>query len=201
VVEGGQYGSMRQARTDLLRRQGFSARATRVRGHAGLALTRRSPRQFGLVWREGGVIYLIATGTPQTISLADLRRVATGLDPVGLYVVGSGGPEGASGAVVVTTRRSVTGNFEWSANCTNPDGTPAAGHGGSVSATLLPRSGDRFSFTFAGRDTGSLRWNGQVSGTVGADAVTLTMRATGTFDGATCDTGDVSVRLTRPPRG
>lgn len=202
ALVGGDYSSMAQARRDFVRRQGYTARSTRIRGHAGLALTRRSPRERALVWREGGVVYWIGTGTPRTISAAELRATATGLDRLEHDWLGSGpDPELETGAVLLTTRRTVTGNVSWGANCTNPDGSPATAYAGSVSVTLLPRAGDRFAFDLAGRDTGSLRWSGRVSGTVGADALTLTLRATGTFNGATCDTGDVPVRLTRPSRG
>ena len=199
ALEGGDYASMREARRDLVRRQGFRARATRIRGHAGLALTRRSPRQHGLVWREGGVVYWIGTGTPRTISPAELRDTANGLDRLEHAWSGSGGnPDLPTSASLVTTRRTVSGLFEWGASCTNPDGSAATQYAGSVQVNLLPRSGDRFAFDLAGRDTGSLRWNGQVSGTVGADAVTVTVRAIGTFYGASCDTGPLELRLTRP---
>jgi hypothetical protein len=202
ALEGGTYASMRQARSDLVRRQSFRARATRVRGHAGLALTRRRPTVHGLVWREGGVVYWMATGTARTVSRAELRATASGLDALEHGWVGSGpDPNLETGAVLVTTRRTVSGSLSWGANCTAPDGSPGTQYAGSVDVTLLPRSGDRFAFDLAGRDTGSLRWSGSVSGTVASDAVTLTIRATGTFDGNACDTGAVQVRLTRRSRG
>ena len=199
---GNDYTSVAQARRDFVRRQGYTARATRIRGQAGLALSRRSPRARALVWREGGVVYWMGTGTPRTISAAELRAMATGVDPLGDKFLGSGpDPELETSAVLLTTRRTVTGNISWGARCTNPDGTFASQYAGSVSVTLLPLAGGRFAVDLAGRDTGSLRWSGRVSGAVSADAVTLTVSATGNFDGAMCDTNDVQVRLTRPSRG
>jgi hypothetical protein len=197
ALSGGEYASMRAARRDLIRRQGYSGSPTRVRGHAGLAL--RSPfRGFGLVWREGGVVYWMGTGTPRRISLAELRSTAAGLDPLEHGWLGTGGdPDLGTGAVLVTTRRTVSGFFEWAANCRTADGSEASPHAGSLEVTLEPHAGARFAFDLAGRDTGSLQWSGRVSGTVAADALTVTVHATGTFDGAICDTGEVEVRMRR----
>lgn len=198
ALEGNGYASMRQARRDLVRRQGFRARATRIRGQAGLTLTRRSPRGRGLLWREGGVVYWMGSSTPQ-VTAADLRSTAASLDPLEHAWRGSGGdPELATSALLVTTGRTVTGDVEWGARCTNADGSLSSSAAGDVEVNLLPRSGDRFSFSLAGRNTGSLRWSGEVSGTVAADAITLSVRATTTVDGAACDTGPVTLRLTRP---
>ena len=199
ALEGHGYASMRQARRDLVRRQGYRARATRIRGHAGLTLTRRSPRRHGLAWREDGVVYTMLSGTPQTITPAELRSTATGLDRLeGAWDGTAGDPELPTSALVVTTGRTVTGYLEWGARCMNPDGSFASSAAGSVEVNLLGRSGDRFSFSLAGRNTGSVRWSGDVSGVVGADAVTLDLRATATVEGSPCDTGPVTLRLTRP---
>jgi hypothetical protein len=185
AIEGGNYASMRRARDDLLRRQGFQARKTRVRGHRGLAL--RRPGAHGLVWKERGTVYWMGTATPKKVSRAALRATAAGLDRLGRAYVGTGpDPDLGTGAVTVTTKRTVTGDVEWSANCTA--GTQYAG---SVQISLLRLAGDRYSFDLAGRDTGSLQWSGTVSGTVSSESMTMTLRATGTFDGNTCDTGDV----------
>jgi hypothetical protein len=185
AIEGGGYASMRKARDDLVRRQGFRARKTRVRGHRGLAL--KGPQGYGLVWRERGTVYWMGTGTPRKISRAGLRATAAGLDRLGGAYVGTGAdPDLGTGAVMVTTKRTVTGDVDWSANCTA--GTQYAG---SVQISLLRLVGNRYSLDLAGRDTGSLQWSGTVSGTVSSGSMTMTLRATGTFNGDTCDTGDV----------
>lgn len=197
ALEGNGYASTVQARR-ALRRQGFRARATRIRGRAGLALTRRSPRGHALLWREGGMVFWMGTSTPQ-VSAADLRTTAASLDRLEAAWRGTGGdPELPTSALLVTTTRTVTGDVEWGARCTNPDGSLATSAAGSVDVNLLRRSGERFAFGLAGRDTGSMRWSGDVSGTVAADAITLTVRATATLEGAACDTGPVTLRLTRP---
>ena len=202
ALVGDDYDTMAQARRDFVRRQGYTARTTRIRGRAGLALSRRSPRGRALVWREGGVVYWIGTGTPRTISAAELRAMVTGLDTLGGKFLGSGpDPELETSAVLLTTRRTVTANFSWGANCRAPDGSPGAQYAGSASVTLLRTSNGRFALDLAGRDTGSVRWNGTISGVVADDAVTLTIRATAAPQGLTCDTGEVQVRLTPPPRG
>ena len=198
ALEGNGYTSMAQARRDLVRRQGFRARATRIRGKAGLALTRRSPRGHALVWRENGMVFWMATSTPQ-VTAADLRTTAASLDSLEHGWRGSGGdPELPTGALLATTERTVTGNVEWGARCTNPDGSFATSAAGAVEVNFLPRAGERFSFSLAGRRTGTLRWSGEVSGTVAADAITLNVRATTSLEGVPCDTGPVTLRLTRP---
>jgi hypothetical protein len=202
ALVGGDYSSIAQARRDFVRRQGFTARATRIRGHAGLALTRREPRQRALVWREGGVVYWMGTGTTRTISAGELRATATGLEPLGAQFSGSGpDPDLETSAVLVTTRGTVTGEFSWASNCTAAGGNPGSPYAGSADVTLLPTSGGRFAIDLAARDTGSVRWSGTISGVVAADAVTLTIRATAAPDGLTCDTGVVQVRLTRRTPG
>ena len=144
-----------------------------------------------LLWAEGGVVYTIGTGTLKKVSLAELRATAAGLDRLGGAFVGTGGdPDLGTGALATTTAHTVTAHVEWGAHCALPDGTPAADRGGSASVTLLRRSGAAFHFDIA--EDG---WTGGVDGTVGAGSVDLTVRATTSVDGATCDTGTVSFTL------
>lgn len=197
ALVGNDYSSLAQARRDFVRRQGYTARPTRIRGNAGLSLSRREPRSRALAWREGGVVYWIGTGTPRTISAAELRAMVAGLDRLGGNFLGSGpNPEVETSAVLLTTRRTVTGNFSWGASCTQPDGSPGTGYAGSASVTLQPAPGGRFTIDLAQLDTGSVRWSGTISGVVASEAVTLAIRATAAPDGLRCDTGDVQVRLT-----
>ena len=201
ALEGGAYASMRAARTDLVRRQSFRPRPTRIRGHVGLLLTRRGPTSYVLVWREGGRVYAVGTGTARTVSVRALRRFATGLDPLQGSWIGSGSdPNLENGALLVTTRRTVSATISWSATCRTAAGEESTQRAGSVDLSLLRRSGARFAFDLAGRDTGTLAWSGQGGGVIGPDSIALTLRATGTFDGDTCDTGPVELRLTRSRR-
>jgi hypothetical protein len=41
----------------------------------------------------------------------------------------------------------------------------------------------------------TLPWSGTVSGMVGPNAITLSLHASGVFDGSICDTGPVSLTL------
>jgi hypothetical protein len=177
---------------------GFKAKRTRVRGHAGYVLTRSGER--GLLWSEGGRVYEIGSGTPRKVSLKDLRTMAAGLDKLERPYVGSGGdPDLGGGAVAVTTEHTITIDVSWGANCTLPGGMPSAGYAGSAHATLLRRQGARFGLDIAQARTGDLAWAGSVAGTIGPDAIALSMQASGVFDGSTCDTGPVSYALDQRP--
>ena len=142
-------------------------------------------RARACVWREGGMVYWLATSTRQ-VTPADLRTTASSLDPLEQAWRGSGGdPELDTSAILVTTtphrdRRRRVGR----ALHQRPTGASRPRPRASVEVNLLPRSGDRFSFSLAGRNTGSVRWSGEVSGTVAADAITLNVRATATVEGA-----------------
>jgi hypothetical protein len=177
---------------------GFKAKRTRVRGRSGYVLTRSGER--ALLWSEGGRVYEIGSGTPRKVSLKDLRAMAAGLDKLERAYVGSGGdPDLGDGAVAVTTEHTITIDVSWGANCTTPGGLPAAGYGGSAHATLLRRQGPRFGFDIAQFRTGSLAWTGSASGTIGPDAIVLSMQASGVFDGNTCDTGPITYALDQRP--
>jgi hypothetical protein len=176
---------------------GFKAKRTRVRGHAGYVLTR--PGERGLLWSEGGRVYELGSGTLRKVSLKDLRAMAAGLDKLERAYVGSGGDTNfENGAVAVTTEHTITIDVSWGANCTI-GGMPSTSYAGSGHATLLRRQGARFGFDIAQFRTGDLAWAGSVSGTIGPDAIQLSMQASGVFDGNTCDTGPVSYALDQRP--
>ena len=158
---------MRQARRDFLRRQSYRGRATRVRGHAGLVLTRRNPANYVLLWRERGVVYWIGTGTGRTVSLADLRTTAAALDVLEHEWTGSGGDPDLRGRRDPRHHAAHRDGLLRVGRQLHESGRQPGGRTRrlGLDVTLLPRSGERFAFDFAGRDTGSLQWNGQVSGT------------------------------------
>jgi hypothetical protein len=201
AFRGGAYSTLRAALREHTRRLGFEARRTRVRGRAGYLLTRRlGPTVRELLWSEGGRVYVLGSGTSKTVSLKALRATAAGLDPLERdYVGGGGDPDLGNGAVAVTTEHTITIDVSWGARCTL-GGMPAADHGGSAHATLLRRQGARFGFDIAQFRTGELAWAGSVSGTIGPDAIALSMQASGVFDGATCDTGPVTYALDQRPQ-
>ena len=185
ALEGGSFKGMRGALREY-RRFGFSTRRTRVRGHKGHLLAR--PRERGLLWREGGVVYWMATGTLDKISVRGLRNTAAGLDRLGGAFVGSGdGDRYDTGAVIVTTATTVTAHVDWGAECFAADGSQRAGHAGSKRFTLLPRDGAAFTADLAGRG-----WTGTVSGTVRVGAIDVAVHATRSAGDETCDTGPVA---------
>jgi hypothetical protein len=196
ALEGGGWKTLGAALREL---RGPKRARTRVRGHAGYLLTGRGQRQ--LLWREGGRVYWLATGTPRTVSLQELRATAAGLDPVGATYAGSvtnpqTDAEREAGALVVTTAHTVTADVSWTGNCTDPGGTPNNYYGGGAHAALVRLNGNAFAFDVAQHGTGSLTWNGMVSGSVAPGSVALSVRATGTFDGNACDSGQLTFTLT-----
>jgi hypothetical protein len=195
ALEGGSWRTLGAALRDL---RGPKRARTRVRGHAGYLLTGRGQRQ--LLWREGGRVYWLATGTPRTVSLKELRDAATGLDPLGAAYAGSPSDpqteaEAEAGGVAVTTAHTISVDASWTGNCTDAAGRPNNYYAGGAFAALVRLKGNAFSFDVAGHATGSLAWSGTVSGTVGPGSVTLGVRATGTFDGNACDSGPLSFTL------
>ena len=189
VVAGGDYPTMAAVRRDA-RRLGMTVRRTRIRGRSGYLLSRQSERV--LVWPEGGRIHTIDTGTPRKVSVAQLRATAAGLEPLERDYIGSGGdPDNPSEGFFVTTPRTVTGSVGWGAQCLNPDGSPGGTpRAGQLNVTMLARRGNAFAF-----DIATEGWTGTVTGTVAPGAVTVSLRATGTFDGVPCDTGPVQITL------
>jgi hypothetical protein len=201
ALQGGSFSTLKAALREETRMHGFKAKRTRVRGRSGYLLTRRSgPTERELLWSEGGRVYQLGSATPKTVSLKALRATAAGLDRLERDYVGTGGdPDLGDGAVAVTTEHTITIDVSWSAHCVLPGGLPAADHGGGAHATLLRRQGAAFSLDLATFGTGSLVWAGSVSGTIGPDAIVLSMQASGTFDGATCDTGPIAYALDQRP--
>ena len=185
ALEGGSFKGMRGALREFAR-SGLSKRSTRVRGRAGYLF--KGPRNRVLLWREGGVVYWMGTGTPRKISVRGLRATADGLDRLGGAYAGSGeGDDYATGAVIVTTATTVSAHVDWGAECFAADGSERSGHAGSKRIMLLPRQGAAFSSSLDGGD-----WTGTVSGTVRDGAVDVRVHAVRNADGETCDTGAVA---------
>jgi hypothetical protein len=194
VLEGGSFKTMKGVFADA-RRLGFKSRRTRVRGHRGYLFTRHlGPTQWQLAWREDGRIYTLATGTPRKVPLKQLRAMAKRLDHLGREYIGApDDPNNFSEGFAVTTDRTVTARVSWQANC----GTTGDVRVGNAKVTLLRRQGNAFSFDIAQHRDGSEPWNGTVSGTISADAIVLTIRATATIEGMACDSGPLSFALDR----
>jgi len=202
VLEGRAFRTMGAALRDG-RRLGFRARRTRVRGHPGYLLSRHlGPTQRSLVWVEDGVVYTLGTGTPRKVSLAQLRATAAGLEHLERDYMGTPpDPDSFSEGHAVTTEHAVSTLAVWEAQCVAPDGSPAGSRVGSARVTMLSHSGNAFAFDIAQHRVGTDAWSGSVSGTISPGALTLSIRATGTFDGLLCDTGALSFALDRRSDG
>lgn len=106
-------------------------------------------------------------------------------------------PDSSSEAFVVATDRTITVQVAWEAQCLAPDGSQIGVRVGNARATLLPKHAGAFSFDVARDQIQTDAWGGSVSGTVSAAAITLSIQATGSFDGQRCDTGPLSFTLNR----
>jgi hypothetical protein len=196
ALERGAYRSTRSALRDH-RRNGYRVRRTRLRGRRAFLLTRKlgGVRSSALLWREDGSVYLLDSGTPKKVSVRGMRATAAGLDHLGANYGGSFFAEGSNntslGATLVTTRHFISGVIEWGTdNCTS-NGFPAAARGGSASFLMLPLRRGAFSMPLAEG------WNGSLSGTVSAPAVSVALQGSGSFDGVACDTGPMTVTADR----
>jgi hypothetical protein len=199
VLTGGEFRSVRAFIRDQ-RRLGFKrTRSLRIRGHRGSLLTRRlGPLSRTVVWSEGGVVYTIGSGTPRKISLAHLRSIARGLDRLGREWIGSSSdPDSSSGAFAFTTARTISVRVEFQASCTFPGSSEPTARVGQAQVTLMRRQGNSFAFDVGDNRIGTDPWDGTVTGTISATAVTLNVRATGTIAGEACDTGPQTLVLDR----
>jgi hypothetical protein len=196
VLEGGSFkttsGALRDGR--LL---GFKARRTRVRGHRGYLLTRHlGPTQWLLVWVEDGRVYTLGTGTPKKVPLKRLRAAAADLEHLQRDYIGApADPNNSSEGNAVTTERAVTLHVSWEAQCAAPGGSSSEIRVGQAHVTMLPYRANAFSFDIAQHRAGTGAWNGTVSGTVSPSAITVTINATATIDGLSCDSGALSFAL------
>jgi hypothetical protein len=191
----GEYASIQAALRDF-RRDGYTRRATRVRGRRASLLTRRT-RETVILWSEDGRVYTLATGTQRKVPVSGLRATAAGLEHLGANYLGDYFAPGTNNTsfdgVLVATERHVSGVVEWGTdNCTF-NGFPAAAYGGSATFVMLPLASGAFSLPLNGPLVRPPGWNGTISGTVSRAAISLTMQGSGTFDGEVCDTGPMSV--------
>jgi len=201
VLEGGQYRSMAALLREMTRRFSFRSRPTRVRNRRGHLLTRRlGPVQRWLAWVEDGRVYSLGTGTARKVSLSELRATATGLDRLVGAFGGSPDPATSTEAFAAVTARTVSARVSWEARCTDPGATESYARVGTAEVSLLRRAGTAFSFDIASNLTEPEGWTGDIGGTVAQDAVALTLRATGTVAGASCDTGPMSFSIPRVRR-
>jgi hypothetical protein len=200
VVSGGEFRKMKALLRDH-RHVGFGApKRTRIRGRRGYLLTRRlGPVSRTLAWTEGGTVYAVSSGTPKKVTLAQLRATARGLDRLERDWIGtSDNPESSSEGLAVTTRRTVTIDVTFEANCVPPESPDATTvRAGQAGVTLMRRNGNSFAFDIAQNRRDEAPWTGTVTGTIAQDAITVQVRAAGTIDGDVCDSGPLTLRLDR----
>jgi hypothetical protein len=198
VVTGGEARSMRAYLRES-RIFNFRKRRTRIRGHRGYLLTRRSvPGSRELAWVERGVVYTIGSGTPRSVSTKQLRAVARGLDRLEKgWIGGSGNPEDSSEGVALTTRRTISLDVSFEASCLFPGATEPTRRVGRAQVRFLRRDGNGFSFDIATHRADEQPWTGTVAGTISPSGVTVDVRATGTIEGEACDTGPLRLTLDR----
>lgn len=212
VIERARYRTLAALRRDY-RRLGFGApQPLRVRGARGFVY-RRAPltQEIALVWSERGLVHEVTTGKPRRISLSELRKIATALEPIGPLVIGSTDQtlDVVNSAVGFATPSTVSLSLDLSGTCVDASNATAAGRlGGGAVVLLAPRTGP--SFSAATRSLpGSLNlppWTVNVSGTVAPTSIALDLRASlsappgGYFpNGATCDTGPQVISLAPAP--
>jgi hypothetical protein len=197
VVTGGEARSMRAYLRDS-RIFNFRKRRTRIRGHRGYLLTRRSvPSSRDLAWVERGVVYTVGSGT-RSVSTKQLRAIARGLDRLEKDWIGdSGNPDDSSEAVALTTRRTISLDVSFEASCLFPGATEPTRRVGRAEVRFLRRDGNRFSFDVASHRADEQPWTGTVAGTISPSGVTVDVRATGTIEGEACDTGPLRLTLDR----
>lgn len=181
-------------------RQGFRARATRIRSRPGVLLTRPGPRgpERLLIWREDGLVHTIGSATPRKAPLRELRRTAAGLRRLEHRYVGSSpDPNSSASAILVVGEGFAAGRVDWVGVCAGPAGSL---RGGGTDLALVARTGDTFSADIAGTG-GASGWSGTISGTVSPTAIVLNISATGVFNGLTCTTGALSFTLPQFDKG
>ena len=170
-----------------------------MRGRRGYLLTRRLDQgiERELAWVERGRVYSIGSGTPRTVGLKRLRSLATGLDRLGAFYIGTADPRGSTEASALTTGHTISVLAVWDAQCTRPGSTEPTPRVGNARVLLAPRRGNTFSFDIAQNREGEDPWTGTVSGTISRDSVAVNIRATGSIEGESCDSGPLSFSIPR----
>jgi hypothetical protein len=200
------YGAVSLARTRRSLGPTFTTSSTRVRGHQGYAVGSHFTTVRALMWIEDGHVYELATGTPKTIGMGDLRSTANSLQHLlGSFYAQLTGPADAEGGglEVLVSERAVDLNAEWNATCTAPGAESPTARGGAVTIGWLPLSGGAFAphpFAVASPDGQGPQWSGSMSGSASGAGGTITAQAAATLGAESCATGAMTVTLTRLPK-
>jgi hypothetical protein len=211
VIERGQFRNLAALRREY-RRLGFGApRAVRVRGARGFVF-RRAPLtpEIALVWVERGVVHEMTTAKPRRIPLAELRKMAAALEPIGPLVLGSTdqSQDVVNSAVGFATPSTISLSLDLSGSCVDRSNAAAGRLGGGAVVLLALRTGPSYSVETRSLP-GSLGlppWTVNLSGTVTPSSIALNLRASVSVppgsnfpNGATCATGPQVISLAPPP--
>lgn len=202
------YGRTPLAREARLAKPLYRVSSTTVRGHRGVSIKGRHKPTIGLIWSEGGILYGLGTGTPRTVSLADLQRTATGLERITGQLKGETPPEtgfSAKGlgiqAHVMLGEHTALVETGWAGECTELAGSGLPPWGGGRTTLSLPVAGAGVSFgpgpaaleELAHGETAA--WTLSVAGTLAAAGGQLTEQASGTSNGRACAIGPATFSL------
>jgi hypothetical protein len=185
ALTGGEYKSSAAARRYFTQRN-YTLTSTRVRGRRGTAFKHRDLGQ-GLIWSEGGRVYVIASGT---FSIAALRKTANDLQRLGIarwgvsapFITDDGGGNRDISVFAVTTEKTITGRIDFGAPCQ---------YGGYQDFILQPLQGNSFTLPLAHEE-----WTGTMRGTIDATSITVTVHVTRPpYAGVSCDSGEQTFTL------
>jgi hypothetical protein len=172
-------------------------RATHVRGHAGLLLTYRFEPLVALVWNEDRRLYEVATGTPRTISLGQLRAAAARLEHLlGAFYGHYEAPDRANQEVeTVVTDNTITIHLGWSAPCVDPSvGYPLTDEGAEVKLWNVPVKAGAFSLApFSVNSANPSNWSLSLSGTASPSGGQITFQTFADKSSEHCAIGPLSI--------
>lgn len=180
-----------------------NVRATRVRGHAGLVLAYRFQALVALEWNEDGRLYELATGTPRTISLKQLRATASRLEHLlgafdGSYMT----PDRANQEVeTLLTDRTITIHLGWSAPCADPSlAYPLTNEGAELTLWTVPTTGGAFSLSpFTVASVNPSNWTLSLGGSAAASGGQLSFQAFADRGSEHCAIGPLSLAFRPTP--
>ncbi len=186
----------------------FHESAVLVRGQKGVLLKAKHTTTLGLLWAERGTVYELATGTPKTVSLADLQATAAGMDRLVAQLEGFTPPEtGFSArnlsvqARVMLGERSALIEAGWQAGCAEVAGSENAPSGAGQAIVTLPLSSGSVSLPATPVPTESpgpgetAAWTLSAGGSLASTGGQLTEQVSGTANGRSCAVGPATFAL------
>jgi hypothetical protein len=203
------FGAVSLAKEARLSKPLYHVSHATVRGHRAVLIKGRHKPTVGLIWSEGGSLYALGTGTPKTVSVAELQQTATALEHLTGQVKGETPPEdGYTGKGLSMFSRAVLGErtalveASWTAECQEIPGNESGPRGFGQTTLALPLgAGGSVSFgpapvvpeDLARSETAA--WTVGVAGSLTPGGGQLTESATGTSNGRACTVGPSTFAL------